>query len=137
MLYNGHLLISETILRIQSNHDETLTKKPLYSGHFYSGHVLWTSREHIGQILPLKSEHPTIGWKNENTWMLLFDTFLYFNMKLNDRFFQAILHLCYDSYISLKIKFTGILSLNPTPRLALFPVTSTRIWWFANWRNQY
>ena len=34
-----------------------------------------------------------------------------------------------------KKQFTGILSPNPTARLTLFLVTSTRMWWFVNWRN--
>ena len=35
--------------------------------------------------------------------MLLFDTFLYFNMKFIIRFFQAIFHSCYNSYISFNL----------------------------------
>ena len=135
MLYNGHLVIADTFLRKRSDQGQTLREKPLYCGHFYSGHFFWSTREHIRQNLPLKSGHPIIGWKKENTWMLLFDTFLYFNMKLVIQFFPAIFHLCYNSYISLKIRFTGISSPNPTPWLTLFPVTSTRMWWFVNWGN--
>ena len=37
-----------------------------------------------------------IGWKKENTWMLLFDTYLYVNMKLIVRnfpsYFSPMLH---------------------------------------------
>ena len=40
MLYNGHLVIADTFLRNRLNHGETLIEKPLYSGHFYSGHLL-------------------------------------------------------------------------------------------------
>ena len=52
--------------------------------------------------------------------MLLFDTFLYFNMKLIIYFFQAVFHLCYNSCISIKKQFTGISSLNPTLLLTSF-----------------
>ena len=67
-----------------------------------------------------------IGWKIENTWMLLFDTLLYFNVKLIIEYFQAIFHPYYKSYIS------SISSPNPTSWLTLFPITSTRKWWFEN-----
>ena len=40
MLYNGHLVIAETFLRNQPNHGQNLMEKPLYSGHFYRGHLL-------------------------------------------------------------------------------------------------
>ena len=58
--------------------------------------------------------------------MLLFDTFLYFDMKLISRFFQAIFTLDII-LISLRIKFTGISNSNPTPRLTLFPVPHTDV----------
>ena len=38
MLYNGHVLVAHT-LRNRPNHSQTLKEKPLYSGHFYSGHI--------------------------------------------------------------------------------------------------
>ena len=38
MLYNGHVLVAHT-LRNRPNHGQTLKEKPLYSGHFYSGHI--------------------------------------------------------------------------------------------------
>ena len=133
MLYTGHLAIADTFQRKRPNHGQTLIKNTAYI--CYGGHFFWTPREHFRQNSPLKSGHPLIGWKKENTWMLLLDTFHYFNMKIIIRFFQAIFQPCYNSYISLKIKFSGISSPNPTPPLALFPVTSTRMWWFVNWRN--
>ena len=68
-----------------------------------------------------------IGWKKENTWVILLDTLLYFNMKFIIRFSQGIFHPRYNSYIPLKINFTGISSPKPTPRLTVFPVTSTRM----------
>ena len=40
MLYNGHLVIGDTFLRNRPNHGQTPIEKPLYSGHFYSGHLL-------------------------------------------------------------------------------------------------
>ena len=40
MLYNGHLVMADIFLESQSNHGQTLIEKPLYSGHFYSGHLL-------------------------------------------------------------------------------------------------
>ena len=40
MLYNGHLVIADTVLRNRPNRCQTLIEKPLYSGHFYSGHLL-------------------------------------------------------------------------------------------------
>ena len=40
MLYNGHLVTADTFLRNRSNHGQTVPGKPLYSGHFYSGHLL-------------------------------------------------------------------------------------------------
>ena len=40
MLYNGHLVIADTFLKNRPNHGQTLMKKPLYSGHFYSEHLL-------------------------------------------------------------------------------------------------
>ena len=81
MLYNGHLVIAETLLRNRPNHGQTLIEKPLYNGHFYSGHILREPREHSGQNLPRNSGHSMIGWEKENTCMFLFDAFFYFNMK--------------------------------------------------------
>ena len=40
MLYNGHLVKADTSLTNRWNHGQTLIEKPLYSGHFYSGHLL-------------------------------------------------------------------------------------------------
>ena len=40
MLYNGHLIIADTFLKNQPNHDQTLIEKPLYSEHFYSRYLL-------------------------------------------------------------------------------------------------
>ena len=40
MLYNGHLVIADTVLRNRPNRGQTLIEKPLYRGHFYSGHLL-------------------------------------------------------------------------------------------------
>ena len=39
MLYDRHL-VADTFLRNRPNHGQTLIEKPLYSGHFYSGHLL-------------------------------------------------------------------------------------------------
>ena len=55
MLYDRHL-VADTFLRNRPNHGQTLIEKPLYSGHFYSGH--------FGQNLPLNSGHLMIGWEN-------------------------------------------------------------------------
>ena len=52
MLYNGHLVIADTFLRNRPDHGQTLIGKPLYSGHFYSGHLLQrTFFEHRLSIL--------------------------------------------------------------------------------------
>ena len=40
MLYNGHLVIAYTFLRNRPIHGQALIEKPVYSGHFYSGHLL-------------------------------------------------------------------------------------------------
>ena len=40
MLYSGHLVIADTFLRDRPNRSQTRLEKPLYSGHFYSGHLL-------------------------------------------------------------------------------------------------
>ena len=40
MLNNGHLVIADNFLRNRPNHGQTLTEKPPYKGHFYSGHLL-------------------------------------------------------------------------------------------------
>ena len=69
MLYNGRLVIADTVLRNPSNHGQTLIEKPLYTGHLYSGHLLqWTlfsaPRKPFGQNLPLDSGHLMIGWEN-------------------------------------------------------------------------
>ena len=41
MLYNGHLVIADIFLRNRPNHGQTFIEKPLYSGYFYSWHLLW------------------------------------------------------------------------------------------------
>ena len=40
MLYSGHLVIADTFLRDRPNHGQILLEKFLYSGYFYSGHLL-------------------------------------------------------------------------------------------------
>ena len=45
MLYNGHLVIADTFLWNRLNHGQTLIEKPLYSGHYYSGHWRWDEDE--------------------------------------------------------------------------------------------
>ena len=43
MLYEGHLVIADSFLRSRLSHRQTIIEKPLYSGRFYSGHLLnWT-----------------------------------------------------------------------------------------------
>ena len=59
ILYNGHLIIADTFLRNQPNHGQTLTEKPLNSGHLF-----WAPGEHFGQNLPPNSGHLMTGWKN-------------------------------------------------------------------------
>ena len=39
-LYSEHLVIADAFQWNRSNHDQTLTEKPLYSGHVYSGQLL-------------------------------------------------------------------------------------------------
>ena len=41
MLYNGHLVIADIFLWNRRNYGQTLIEKPLYSGHVYSGHLLY------------------------------------------------------------------------------------------------
>ena len=59
MFYNGNLVTADTFLRNRPNHGQTLTEKPLYSGHFFLAPC-----EHFGQNLLLNSRHPIIGWEN-------------------------------------------------------------------------
>ena len=40
MLYSGHLIIADRFSRNGPNHGQTLIEIPLYSGQFYSGHLL-------------------------------------------------------------------------------------------------
>ena len=48
----------------------------------YGEYFFWTPREHFGQDFPLNSGNTMINLEKKNTWMFLFDTFLYFNMRL-------------------------------------------------------
>ena len=41
MLYSGHLVIADIFSRNGPNNGQTLIEIPLYSGQFYSGHLLW------------------------------------------------------------------------------------------------
>ena len=75
MLYNGHLVIADTFSRNRPNHGQTLIGKPLYSGHFYSGHLLQRTFGHFGQNFPLTANTLWLVGKKENTCMFLFDTF--------------------------------------------------------------
>ena len=45
MLYSEHPAIKDNFSWNQSNHSQTLIEKPIYSGHFYSGHNLLAPRE--------------------------------------------------------------------------------------------
>ena len=52
--YNGHLVMADTSLRKRPNRGQTVTEKPLFSGHIYSGHLLYkvgTAFEHRWNIL--------------------------------------------------------------------------------------
>ena len=88
MLHNRHLVIVDISLRNRPNHGQTLIEIPLYSGHFYSGHfvIAGTFFKHrvyiLGKIYLLIADTLWLVGKIENTWKVLFDTFLYFNMKL-------------------------------------------------------
>ena len=88
MLYNGHLLIADIFLRNRPNQGQTLMKKLLYGGHFYTGHLLYiadTFFEHrvkiLGKIYLLIADTLCLVGEIENTWMFLFGTFRYSNMK--------------------------------------------------------
>ena len=97
MLHNRPLVIAETFLRNWPNHSQILIEKPQYSRH-----VFWVLREHFGQNLLLNSGHCMIGRESRKYMHVLFDTFLYFNIKLIIQFFQAIFHPCYNSCMSIK-----------------------------------
>ena len=62
----------------------------------------WALGEYFEQNLPLNSDTLWLLGKIENTWMLLFDTFLYFNMKLINPFFEAIFYPWYNSHLLKK-----------------------------------
>ena len=40
MLYSGHHAITDTFSWNRPNHGQTIIENPLYTGHFYSGHLL-------------------------------------------------------------------------------------------------
>ena len=99
MLNNRHLVNANSFFKKRPNYGQTPMEKPLYNTHFYSRHLIYYSghffrapREQFGQNLPLNSRYPMIRWEKENTCMFLFDTFVYFNMKLIIYIFQAIFH---------------------------------------------
>ena len=85
MLYNGYLVIADNFFKAPA---ESRLKSHRKSSTLWT-HLLRTffiafksPREHFGQNLPLNSGHPVIGWEKRKHMHALFDTFLYFNMKL-------------------------------------------------------
>ena len=105
------------------NHGQVLIEKPLYSGHFYSEHLLlrtffWAPSEYFGLNLPPNNGHSLIGWENIKTLACF-----------------CLTHFSTLTWSSLSSNSLQVSNPNPTPQLALCPVTSTRTWWFLNWRN--
>ena len=81
--------MADTSLRKRPNRGQTVIEKPPFSGHIYSGHLLYkvdTAFEHrwniLGKIFLLIADPLWFVRKKGNTCIFLFDTFLSFNMKL-------------------------------------------------------
>ena len=76
MLYIGHIVTADIFSWNQPNHD----RKPLHSGHFYSGQLLWEThflakREKFKPNLPLYSGHPIFWGKFKIKLLLDFQIF--------------------------------------------------------------
>ena len=117
MLYSEHLVITDTFSWSQPNHGQTLVENSLYSGHFYSGHNFFESREHFLWKLPFYSGHAKFWWKSKTRKInifcsYLFDTFAYFSIDTSVNFVDGVFELCYDPTVSIKKVINRYLKVN-------------------------
>ena len=110
MLYEGHLVIADSFLRSRLSHRQTIIEKPLYSGRFYSGHLLnwtlfWALRENSGLNSPLYSGYHIhlLGKKKTHGCLYLahFFTLTWFNF--SRLFFTYVISLASPLKNSLQI----------------------------------
>ena len=107
MLYNEHLARADTFLRNRPNHGQTLIKNFYIADTFIAG-ICYSGHffEHRVSIL-------------SKNFLLLAETLWLVGKKRN----TCMLNLTY--FFTLTLTFFHF----------NFPVTSTRMWWFVNWRN--